>query len=145
MGNERIQNRQIPIVEGLLAGSPDEPHLLGGRCKTCGRYFFPKSYPAHKPGCLTEDVEELELGRQGKLKSYTWMYYKPPLPFRVSEPFVPYGIGLVELPEGIRVIGMLTGCQPEGLKTDMDVVLVIGKLYDDDQGNELVTWKFRPI
>lgn len=49
------------------------------------------------------------------------------------------------MPEGIRVIGMMTGCQPEDLQIDMKVELVVGKLYDDDQGNDLVTWKFRPI
>jgi len=61
------------------------------------------------------------------------------------EPFEPYGIGLIELPEGIRVMGMLTGCELDDIKIGMDVELVIEKLYQNEQGDDVVTFKFKPI
>ncbi len=83
------------------------------------------------------------MSRRGKLWSYTVQYYPPP-PFRAPEPFVPFGIGLIELPEKIRVLGMLTESDPDKLKIGMEVELVLDKLYEDN-GKEVITWKFRPI
>jgi len=145
MSAESLKNRQIPITEGLFTWSDGEPHLIGGRCKSCGSYFFPRNYVLHKPGCRYGEVEEVLLSRRGKLRSYTWHYYQPPAPFRSTDPFVPYGIGLVELPEGIRVFGIMTGCELKDLRTGIDVELVIEKLYNDEEGNEYLTWKFRPV
>ncbi|RJQ51713.1 MAG: DNA-binding protein [Desulfobacteraceae bacterium] len=140
---ENALKKKVPVVEGFFTWPADQPSLIGGRCKTCGRYFFPKHYPVHRPDCLKEDLEEVTLSSQGKLASFTWEYYKPPPPFRSADPFIPFGVGLVELPEGIRVMGMLTNCQFEDLEIDAPVELVIDKLYADDQGNEFLTWKFK--
>ncbi|MFC1929670.1 Zn-ribbon domain-containing OB-fold protein [Chloroflexota bacterium] len=137
--------KQIPITEGLFTWPSEKPQLIGGTCKTCGSYYFPKRSIVHKPGCLNEDVEEVLFSREGKLISYTWQYYQPPPPFKSSEPFVPFGLGLVELAEGVRVNGIMTDCKLEDLKMNMDVQLVARKLYDDEQGNEYMTWMFRPI
>ncbi len=145
MSTEGLKQRQIPITDGLFTWHEGEPHLIGGRCKSCGSYFFPRGYVVHKPGCQHREVEEVLLSRMGKLRSYTWHYYQPPSPFRSSEPFSSYGIGLVELPEGIRVFGIMTGCERKDLRTGMDVELVAEKLYTDEQGNERLTWKFRPV
>jgi len=61
------------------------------------------------------------------------------------EPYSPYGIGLVELPEGIRVLGMLTGGDIEDIRIGMDVELVVEKLYENEQGDEVITYKFKPV
>ena len=145
MSKESVRNAQIPIVEGLFTWPSDEPHLIGGRCKTCGTYFFPRNYVTHRPDCNNEELEEVLLNKKGKLRSYTWEHYPPPPPFKGPDPFVPFGIGLVELPEGINVVGIMSGCEFEDMKIGMDVELVVEKQYTDEQGNEFLTWKFRPI
>ena len=145
MSAEKPNKKKIPVTEGLFTWPDGEPHLIGGRCKSCGSYFFPRNYIVHKPGCRQWEVEEALLSTRGKLRSYTWHYYQPPAPFRSPDPFVPYGIGLVELPEGIRVFGIMTGCELKNLRTGMDVELVVEKLYNDEEGNERLTWKFRPV
>ena len=99
------EKRQYPAEEGLFTQSSDKPQLIGGRCKSCGTYFFPKYYVMHKPGCKERQVEEVLLSRRGKLDSYTIQYYSPPPPFISPDPFVPYAIGWVALPEGIAVPG----------------------------------------
>lgn len=58
------------------------------------------------------------------------------------DPFKPFGIGLVELPEGINVLGMLT--TTENLKIGLEVELLVEGLYRDGD-NEVMTWKFRPL
>ncbi len=137
--------RKSPAVEGLFTWPSEKPHLIGGKCKSCGTYFFPKFYVVHSPDCPDAQIEEVHLSTTGKLESYTIMHYPSPPPFVNTEPFVPYAVGLVSLPEGISVLGMLTGCPVEQLKTNMNVELVIDRLFQDDKGNDALTWKWRPI
>ena len=144
MSVESAGIKQIPITEGFFTWPADEPRLIGGRCKSCGRYFFPKAYPLHKIGCHKQEIEEVLLNKRGKLRSHTWQYYEPPPPYKGPSPFVPYGIAMVELPEGLNVVGIMTGCSRENLKMGMDVELVVEALYRDKRGNEYLTWKFRP-
>jgi len=66
---------------------------------------------------------------------------KPPEFYRGP---VPYAEGFVELPEGVRVQTLFTDCNLDDLRVSMDVELVIEKLHEDEEGNEIVTFKFRP-
>lgn len=133
-----------PVIEGLFTLDPEEPRLIGSKCTSCGTYFYPETVSCSNPACKEKKVEQAFLSRRGKLWSYTIQYYPPPPPFRAPEPFVPFGIGLIELPEKIRVLGMLTESDPDKLKIGMEVELVLDKLYEDN-GKEVITWKFRPV
>jgi uncharacterized OB-fold protein len=134
--------RQIPIVEGVFTWPPDDPRLIGSRCETCGEYFFPKVKLCQNPDCPNKgDVKEVLLSKSGKLWSYTIQYYPPPPPYRGPVPLI---IGLMELPENLKVMGQLTSCKEEDLKIGMDMELVVEKLFEDEEGREVVTWKFRP-
>ena len=140
-----VSEKQIPVVEGLFSWPSDKPQLIGTRCLSCGSYFFPKKVTCNNPDCKEKKVEQVLLSRRGKLYSYTVQYYPPPPPFKYSEPFTAYGIGLVELPEGIRIASMLTTGDVNEISIGMDVELVVEKQYEDDEGNEVVTYKFKPI
>jgi uncharacterized OB-fold protein len=138
--------RQIPLVEGYFSWPSDDPRLIATRCKSCGYCFFPKVCSCGNPNCENKKPEDILLSKRGKLDSYTIHYYPPPAPYVPPDPFVPFGIGLVEFPEGVRVIGQMTGCDPEkGLKIGMDVETVIEKLQEDKDGNEIMCWRFRPV
>lgn len=137
--------KQYPVVEGLFTWPAEAPNLIGGKCDSCSSYCFPKFSNIHKPGCRMRQVKEVLLSRRGRLDSYTIQYYPPPPPFVPTDPFVPYAVGLVALPEGISVLGILTGCNIHALKVNIDVELVVEKLYEDEQGNEALSWKFRPV
>ncbi len=58
---------------------------------------------------------------------------------------VPYAIGFVELPEGIRVETLFTGCDYEQLAVGMTVQMVVERLHLEENENEVLTYKFRPI
>ena len=145
MSAESSAKQGIPSIEGLYTWPSDAPQLIGGRCKSCGTYFFPRFYVVHKPGCKERELEDVLYSRKGKLISYTVQHYPPPPPFKSTDPFVPYGIGLVELPEGINVLGIMTGCAIEDLKTGIEVELVVETLYVDEEGNDRLSWKFKPV
>lgn len=132
-----------PIVEGVFTETADGPRLIGTRCRACGTPHFPRSPVCRNPACNSADVEDAHLGPNGTLWSFTIQHYKPPAPMRFDDPFVPYGIGLVDLPEGLRVLTMMSAPDPAKLKIGMPVELVIEALYHADDGSEVTTWKFR--
>jgi len=82
--------------------------------------------------------------RRVKLLSFTLVCYPPPFPFVAPQPFVPFAIGEVAFPEGIAIMGQLVGKKYEDLKIGMDVEMIVDKLFEDEQGNEVIGWKFRP-
>ena len=138
-----MAGKQVPVVEEVFTWSEEGANLIGTRCASCNTYYYPKSLSCKNPLCNEKKVEEVLLSRRGKLYTYTIQYYPPPPPFRM-EPFAPFAIGLVELPEGIRVIGQLTGCDFNDIKIGMEVETVVEKLYQDEGGNEVITYKFKP-
>lgn len=136
------EKRQIPIDESLFTWPSDKPRLIATKCKSCGFCIFPRTHSCYNPNCKNKDVEDVLLSRRGKLQSYTIHIYPPPPPFRPAEPFVPFGIGLVEFPEGVAVLGQITGCDPnKDLKIGMEVETIVEKLYEDEGGNEVVGWR----
>jgi uncharacterized OB-fold protein len=57
------------------------------------------------------------------------------------EPFEPFPIGMIDLPEGLRVLSMLT---TDKVDFGVDVEMTTRKLFEDDK-NEYITWAFRPV
>jgi uncharacterized OB-fold protein len=140
-----VVKNQIPSVEGFFTWPSDQPRLKGTKCLSCGTYFFPKTFICGDPDCRDKTkVEEVLFGREGTLWTYTVQYYPPPAPFRAPEPFSPYAIGMVDLPEGPRITTMLTGRDPESWRIGDKVEMVVETMYEDENGNDVVTWKFRP-
>ena len=43
-------------------------------------------------------------------------------------------------------MGQLTNdCREEDVKIGMELELVVEELFEDEEGNEVVTWKFKPV
>ena len=57
---------------------------------------------------------------------------------------VPYGFGVVEVDDGLRVITRLTESRPERLRPGLAVHLVLEPLFTDDEGRAVVSYAFRP-
>lgn len=133
----------VPVAHGLFRWSADGADLVGSRCTACGAQYFPKSVSCRNPQCDEKTVEEALFGRRGRLHSYTIQSYRPPALFRM-EPWAPYPIGLVELPDGLRVMGMLTGVDADDLRIGMELELTVEPLYRDEAGRDVLTYKYKP-
>jgi uncharacterized OB-fold protein len=59
----------------------------------------------------------------------------------------PYFQAYVDLPEGVTLFSLITGCEPkeEALQEGMEMELVLEKVGEDERGNELIGYKFRPV
>jgi len=135
----------VPVAEGLFAETPDGPRLLGSKCATCGTPYFPKSPVCRNPACAGASMEDAAFGPNGTLWSYTIQYYPPPPPAKYDEPYVPYALGMIDLPEGLRVLARISTDKPEDVVVGSDVQLVLEKLYTAPDGSDVITWKFRQV
>ena len=126
----------MPVREGLLTADP--PRLVGGRCPDCGRHHFPRGETC--PYCAAGGARSVELSPTGRLWAWTSVNAPPP-GYRGETPF---GFGVVELPEGIRILTRLTEADPGRLAAGQPMRLVIVPLHVDDEGNDVVTYAFGP-
>lgn len=134
-----------PIQQGLFTWPAESPQLIASRCGGCSELTFPAQDAC--PACTRRGGEEVLLSRRGVLWSFTIQRFPPPPPFEGEqdrEKYVPFGVGYVELPEGIRVEGRLTEGDPEKLEIGMEMELVVEKFIADAEGNDLMTFAFRP-
>ncbi|HUO37361.1 MAG TPA: OB-fold domain-containing protein [Mycobacterium sp.] len=126
---------------------PDEnPQLIGSRCGACGATTFPRQQRC--PKCSGAEMTELLLPRRGTLVAWTTQGFMPGPPYagrEIPKTFTPFGVGLVQLDDLIRVEGRLTENDPAKLDFGMEVELTMVPFTTDDEGNELVTFAFQPV
>ena len=56
---------------------------------------------------------------------------------------LPYGFGIVELPEGLRVVSRLAESRLEELGPGMPLALEIAPLFVNDAGDEVLSFAYR--
>lgn len=137
---------RIPVGHGLLTEPMDdlnEVRLVGTKCRDCGEVTFGTFQSC--AACASENVEQIPLSEEGTLWSYTIINHCPPGQYRgAKDPFIPFGEGLVEVPEGVRVVSVLD-CDPKKLRIGMKLKFVAYPLYVNDDGAEVIAWKFKAV
>ncbi|MFK4224449.1 bifunctional MaoC family dehydratase N-terminal/OB-fold nucleic acid binding domain-containing protein [Streptomyces sp. NPDC019890] len=111
--------RPRPVINRDNAGFWEgvaEHRLLIQRCEGCGELRFP-----WLPGCNacgSADWDTVEAGGQGTVYSYVVMHHPP---FPAFDP--PYAVGLIELAEGVRMVGNVVGVPHDKVRIGMPVQL----------------------
>jgi uncharacterized OB-fold protein len=93
-------------------------------------------------------MSELLLPRRGTLVAWTTQGFVPKLPYAGADDaksFEPFGVGLVQLGDVVRVEARLTEDDPSKLAFGVEVELTMVPFYVDEDGTEIVTWAFRPV
>jgi uncharacterized protein len=140
----------LPAVEGWFTAGP-QPALVGTRCSRCRTVFFPRETAfCRNPACAGagDELEQVELSRQGRVWSYTDARYRPPPPYIArTDPYEPFALAAVELEgEGIVVLGQVAdGYGVDDLAVGAPVELVVETLYADDDGRERTIWRWKPV
>ena len=137
--NETTYRKNIPLKEGLftIGSLGEEAHLIGSKCTNCGDVFFPKRDFCY--GCGEARMKETPLSSKGKL--YTWTIVRQDPPGALVK--APYVLGRIQLPEGVFVNTVLTDCDFGEIKTGTEWEMVIEKVSEDADGNNLMAYKFR--
>jgi uncharacterized OB-fold protein len=133
------------IAEGLFTGPVTAPQLIGGCCGRCGQWHFPAQ--ENCPHCAALEVERRPLSRRGKLWTWTIQGFAPPVPpYRGAVmDFVPFGVGYLELPEGLCVQGRLTVNDAAALAIGMPMEVVLQAIGQDASGRTLLGHAFAPV
>jgi len=133
----------IPVAEGVFTADSNEPRLIGSRCAACGIVTFPAQDSC--PRCASTEMAGQLLPQRGRLWAWTTQEFPPPSPpyaGPTGDAFVPFGVGYVELADEVKVETRLT--EADGLQIGMEMELVLVPFRTDDDGNEVVTFAFRP-
>jgi uncharacterized OB-fold protein len=137
---------QVPVAEGIFTWPSAEPQLIGSRCEACGIVTFPAQDSC--PRCASTAMVEHLLSRRGRLWAWTTQHFPPPSPpysGPTGKDFVPFGVGFVELPGEVKVESRLTESDPDVLTPGIKMELVLVPFRTDDDGNDVVTFAFRPV
>ena len=132
--------RVVPLREGIfrIPESPGEkPALIASRCPRCGEHFFTKR--AICLACGKVGLEEAYLTGPGRIWTFTIARETPP----GSLIQAPYVVAQVKLPEKVIVGSVLSDCDVDSVRVDMPVELVLEKVKEDQDGNDVVAFKFR--
>ena len=140
MGDDATKKR-FPLRPHIFRVPDDpaqEPYLIGSRCRECGEHFFPVRRVCL--ACGTETLEEAPLSGKGKV--YTYTVARQQLPGAYVQ--VPYAIAVVTLAEGCSIHTVVTE-DWEKVAIDQDVEVYFERVAADDEGNDLLAYKFRAV
>ena len=118
---------------------PHKYRLLGSKCRSCGAVYHPRRPTC--PRCGSRDMEEIVLSGRGRLLAYT-VIRRPPSDL---EEFRPYIVGLIELEEGVKVLGQIVDCGPEDLRPGLEVEATLRRIRAHGSSGVIeYGYKFRP-
>ena len=126
-----------PIAPGLFTTTDDGPRLRAASCDACARLHFPATESC--PYCGGAACRERLVGADGTLFLHTAIASRPP----GYRGVLPYGFGVIELSEGLRVVTRLTEADPARLRPGQAMRLVIEPLHDEE-GASVVSYAYAP-
>ena len=140
MNSVTTTNDIPPVATGIFTLPPYEelpPTLLGGFCPDCTQHYFP--HPKYCPVCLGP-TEEVELGSEGTIYSYTVIRRRPPLGLPN-----PYSVGYIDLAKSnLRIFCLLDPEAVDQLRVGIAVRLAVGPLGHDGHGSPCLRPYFTP-
>lgn len=129
-------SNRIPIREGIFRENAEGDALLANKCSSCGQIYFPKANFCFE--CFNKNMEEVALSRRGKLYSYTLSH----LPASRFQP--PFYIGLIDMPEGVRIFAPLKTVEEKPFRIGMEMDLAIEQLWQEND-KQIIGYTFKSV
>ena len=135
------EGKEIPILPFLRLAEKEgeKAYLLGNKCTKCSTVFLGERMACSR--CFaTDPLEEIRLSDHGELHVFSIVHQSlPGVP-------TPYITAIVDLPEGVSVRTNIEGVEPDpkNLTFGMPVEMYTEKVKTDRDGNDVITFKFRP-
>lgn len=117
---------------------PQRYRLVGTKCLTCGRYFFPPR--DFCPHCRRKGkIVKYRMKGTGKIHSYT-VVRVPQEGFELETPYI---LAIVELDEGPKLTAQICDVDPEDVTIGMPVKVTFRRISEDgDSGIINYGYKF---
>jgi len=110
---------------------PQRYRLEAGKCKQCGKTFFPPRLVCDK--CRSRDFETIRLPDEGEILSYTIIRTAP----SGFEDEAPYAVGIVRLGGEVQVLTQIVDCDFESIKVGSRVRVEFRKIQEDGKSGVL--------
>ena len=118
---------------------PQRYRMEAGKCKKCNYISFPKRLIC--PECGSQSFDPINLSGKGKLVTHTIIR----TPHKDFTDLAPYAVGLVELEEGNTIMGQITDCDPQSLKSGDRLKSKFRRMNEEGKtGMILYSYKFVP-
>ncbi|MCK4766631.1 MAG: Zn-ribbon domain-containing OB-fold protein [Candidatus Aminicenantes bacterium] len=119
--------------------TPQRYRMEAGKCSKCGSIQFPGRVIC--PDCGATEMETVKLSGKGELASYTVIRVAP----TGFTDLAPYAVGVVQLEEGMRVMGQVVDCDPDNLKIGDRLTTQFRRINEEGKtGMILYGFKFVP-
>ena len=109
--------------QSVRRNTPLRYRLEAAQCASCGKVHFP---PRVVCPCGSKKFKAYTLPSEGKVVACT-VIRTPPRGFSDE---APYGVGIVELTDGTRILCQIADCEPERLKIGLPVTLEFRKVQE---------------
>ena len=122
---------------------PQRYNLIGNRCGSCKRVFFPP--PEACPQCRRKSLgkmEDIKLIGKGEIVTYTIIHVGP----EAFKEQVPYPIAIIKLEEGPQITAQIVDCNIDDVKIGMKVEDTFRRIQEDGYtGAIYYGYKFKPV
>jgi uncharacterized OB-fold protein len=108
---------QVPFTIEQFYKFLGQGKLMAGKCTNCGKIHLPPRPLCDR--CFSQEFAWVEVAPQGKLLTYTVIYIAP----QQFQDLAPYAVGIIQLENGLKLPGMITGVTEEQLRIDMDLTI----------------------
>jgi len=113
--------------------------LMAGKCTRCGKIHLPPRPLCDN--CFHQKFTWTEVSGKGKLLTYSVIHIAP----QQFQALAPYAVGIVQLENGLKIPGMISGVAPEQLKIGMDLTIDFGTCSTTQQWPQWPRYCFKPL
>ncbi|MCW4009142.1 MAG: Zn-ribbon domain-containing OB-fold protein [Candidatus Bathyarchaeota archaeon] len=108
---------QTPFTIEQFYKFMSEGKVMAAKCRKCGKIHLPPRPICDN--CYAQEFSWTEVSGKGKLLTYTIIHVAPPQ----FQPLVPYPVGIVQLENGLRLPGMISGVAEAQLKAGIELTV----------------------
>jgi uncharacterized OB-fold protein len=113
--------------------------LMAGKCQRCGKIHLPPRPLCDN--CFSQQFTWIPVSGKGKLATYTVIHIAP----TQFQAIAPYAVGIVQLENGLKIPGMISGVAPEQLKIGMNLAIDFGICSTTQAWPQWPRYCFKPI
>ncbi len=125
---------ELIAPELVKIGRAGDVRLRIGRCRHCSALSFPAAPVC--ASCLSQDMDGETVEGSGELYAYSIVHQAP------RGWNVPYALGYVDLPNGLRVLGHIQ-VEFARLRSGLPVELALGAVRTAPDGNPVHSYVFK--
>jgi uncharacterized OB-fold protein len=113
--------------------------LMAGKCQKCGKIHLPPRPLCDN--CFGQEFTWTEIQGKGKLVTFTVIHIAP----TQFQALAPYAVGIVQLENGAKIPGMITGVPHEQLRIGMRLQIDFGTCNTAQPWPQWPRYCFKPL